>query len=52
MNNDGMTLILENEKLIKYRCPNCGAGEIIIDKRSKHQYGYCDTCSVAYQHCG
>ena len=50
MNNDGMTLILENEKLIKYRCPNCRAREIIIDTRSRHQYGYCDTCSAAYIH--
>lgn len=50
MKNDGMTIILENEKLIKYKCPNCGAGEITIDKTSKHQYGYCDTCAAAYIH--
>lgn len=50
MKNDGLTILLENDKIIKYRCPNCGAGEIDIDKQSKHQYGYCDTCSAAYIH--
>lgn len=50
MKNDGMQILLENEQIIKYRCPNCGAGEIIINKKSKHKYGYCDTCSAAYIH--
>lgn len=50
MKNDGMQILLENEQIIKYRCPNCGAGEIVINKKSKHKYGYCDTCSAAYIH--
>lgn len=50
MKNDGMQLILENDFILVYRCPNCGTGEITIDKRSKHSYGYCDTCSAAYIH--
>lgn len=50
MKNDGMPILLENDKIIRYSCPNCGTGEIEIDKQSKHQYGYCDTCAAAYIH--
>lgn len=50
MRNDGMEVILENKNLLIYKCPNCGAGQITIDKKSKHNYGYCDTCSAAYIH--
>jgi predicted RNA-binding Zn-ribbon protein involved in translation (DUF1610 family) len=48
--NDGMHLLLENNSVIVYRCPHCGAGEITINKTSKHSYGYCDTCGAAYIH--
>lgn len=50
MMNDGMSIILENKNCIKYRCPHCGSGEITINKRSKHQYAYCDICGAAYIH--
>lgn len=43
-------LIEETNDKITYRCPYCGTGEIVINKQSKHSYGYCDTCSAAYIH--
>lgn len=43
-------LIKETKEELIYRCPYCGAGEIHIQKHSKHKYGYCDTCSAAYIH--
>ena len=43
-------LIKETDDILVYRCPYCGTGEITINKRSKHQYGYCDTCDAAYIH--
>lgn len=48
--NDGLEVLNENNSILVYKCPNCGAGQITIDKRSKHQYGYCDTCDAAYIH--
>lgn len=43
-------LLKEDKYTLVYRCPYCGTGEIVINKRSKHQYGYCDTCDAAYIH--
>ena len=43
-------LLKETKDALVYRCPYCGTGEITINKRSKHQYGYCDTCDAAYIH--
>lgn len=43
-------LLKETNDTLVYRCPYCGTGEITINKRSKHQYGYCDTCDAAYIH--
>ena len=40
----------ETKNEIVFKCPACGSGEIIINKRSKHQYGYCDICDAAYIH--
>jgi phage terminase large subunit len=45
-----MELILENNRLVQYRCPVCTVGTITIDKQSAHRYGYCDTCDAAYIH--
>lgn len=43
-------MLLKEETADKkiYKCPYCGGGEITIHKNSKHHYGYCDTCGVAY----
>lgn len=45
-----MILKKEDKTEIVYKCPVCGSGDITINKRSKHQYGYCDTCDAAYIH--
>lgn len=50
MKNDGLKILLDNKSTLVYHCPHCGSGQITINKRSKHQYGYCDTCGAAYIH--
>lgn len=43
-----MKKLVDNKSVKVYQCPHCGSGEITIDKKSKHHYGYCDTCDAAY----
>lgn len=50
IDNKGLVLKLEDKEKLVYRCPVCGSGEITIIKRSRHQYGYCDTCDATYIH--
>ena len=45
-----MKLKEETKDKLIFKCPYCGGGSITIHKQSKHQYGYCDTCGVAYIH--
>lgn len=45
-----MHKVSETEDAIVYKCPYCGAGDITINLKSAHRYGYCDTCGAAYIH--
>ena len=45
-----MEIKKEDKNEIVFKCPVCGSGEIIVSKKSKHQYGYCDTCNAVYIH--
>lgn len=45
-----MQKVIETDDILVYKCPSCGTGEITINKRGAHKYGYCNTCDAAYIH--